>query len=292
MSPLLFVLALIPLTMVLRKVKAGYYLAGGKGVVNHLLFMDDLKLYGKSERQVDSLVNTVRVVSQDISMEFGINNCAVLIMKRGKFHYCEGVELPDGQSIKGLDEGDGYKYLAMLVVDDVKYTDMKEIITKEYIGRFRKIPRSKLNGGNTINAVNLRAVPVIRYRAGMIKWIKKELTNIGKRTRKLMNRNRALHPQADVDRLHMKRAEGERGMISVEDCVVRETNSLYNYVENSSKRLLMAVKDEKILGKGAAKEIYDKRKRQYEEKTLHSQFERTTDEIKDKDSWNWLKKGH
>ena len=60
-SPLLFVLALIPLTMVLRNVKAGYDLARGKGVVNHLLFMDDLKLCGKSERQVDSLVNTVRI---------------------------------------------------------------------------------------------------------------------------------------------------------------------------------------------------------------------------------------
>ena len=35
----------------------------------------------------------------------------------------------------------------------------------------------------------------------------------------------------------------------------------------------------------------NKRKRQYKEKALHSQFERTTEEIKDKDSWNWLKKG-
>ena len=103
--------------------------------------------------------------------------------------------------------------------------------------------------------------------------------------------NRALHPKVDVDRLNMKRAEGGRSMISVEDCVDVETNSLCNYVENSNERLLMAVKDEKMLGEGAArKEIYGKRKRQYK-KALHSQFERTTEEIEDKDSWNWLKKG-
>ena len=85
--------------------------------------------------------------------------------------------------------------------------------------------------------------------------------------KKLMNMNRALHSQADVDRLYMKRAKGERGMISAEACVDMETDSLYNYVENSNERLLMAVKDEKILGEGAAKkEIYDKRKRQYKEK--------------------------
>ena len=42
-------------------------------------------------------------------------------------------------------------------------------------------------------------------------------------------------------------------MISVEDCVDMEKNNLYNYVENSNERLLMAVKDEKILGEDAAK---------------------------------------
>ena len=287
LSPLLFVLALTPLTMVLRKVKAGYDLAGGKGVVNHLLFMDDLKLYRKSERQVDSLVNTVPVVSQDIHMEFGINKCVVLIMKRGKFHYCKGIKLPDGQSIKGLDEGDGYKYLGMLEVGEVKHTEVKEIITKECIRRGRKILRSNLQGGITIIAINLRAVAVIRYGAGIIKWTKEELRNNDRRTRKLTNMNRALHPKADVDRLYMKRAEGGRGMISVEDCVDMETNSLYHYVEYGNERLLMAVKDEKILGEGAAKkETYDKRKRQYNEKALHGQFERTTEGIKDKDSWN------
>ena len=242
---------------------------------------------------MDGLVNTVRVVSQDIGMEFGINKCAVLIMKREKFHYCEGIKLPDGQSIKGLDEGDGHKYLGMLEVDEVKHTEMKEIVTKEYIRRVRKILRSKLNGGNTINAINVRAVAVIRYGAGIIKWTKEELRNTD-RKRKLMNMNRALHHKANVDRLYKKRAEGGRGMISVEDCADTETNSLYNYVEKINERLLMAVKDEKTLGEGAAKkEIYDKQKTQYK-KTSHSQFERTTEEIKNKDSCMELvgKKGH
>ena len=61
LSPLLFVIALIPLSMVLREVKAGYSLGRGRLSLNHLLFMDDLKLYGKNENQVDTLVNTVRV---------------------------------------------------------------------------------------------------------------------------------------------------------------------------------------------------------------------------------------
>ena len=32
----------------------------------------------------------------------------------------------------------------------------------------------------------------------------------------------ALHPQANVDRLYLPKNKGERGMISVEDCVEME----------------------------------------------------------------------
>ena len=41
-SPLLFVMAMIPLTIILRKVEAGFRFSGTRDKVNHLLFMDDL----------------------------------------------------------------------------------------------------------------------------------------------------------------------------------------------------------------------------------------------------------
>ena len=53
LSPLLFVLALMPLSMILRKVKAGYEFRKGSPVINHLLYMDDLKLFGKTERHLE-----------------------------------------------------------------------------------------------------------------------------------------------------------------------------------------------------------------------------------------------
>ena len=48
-SPLLFVICMIPLTDILRKVPTGYTLKCGLKL-NHLLFMDDLKIYGKNGR--------------------------------------------------------------------------------------------------------------------------------------------------------------------------------------------------------------------------------------------------
>ena len=56
-------MSLIPynMSMVLRQMKVGYDLGNRKGLINHLIFMNDLKLNGKNEKQVDTLVNTVRI---------------------------------------------------------------------------------------------------------------------------------------------------------------------------------------------------------------------------------------
>ena len=37
--------------------------------INHLFFMDDLKLFGKSYEQIDSLVQTVHTFSIDAKMQ-------------------------------------------------------------------------------------------------------------------------------------------------------------------------------------------------------------------------------
>ena len=55
LSPLVFVLALIALSLILRKTKAAYEFLESKVKIN-LLFMDDLKLYSRSEKGLDSLV--------------------------------------------------------------------------------------------------------------------------------------------------------------------------------------------------------------------------------------------
>ena len=291
-SPLLFVLALIPLTLVLKEVKVGYDLGRGQGKVNHLLFMDDLKLYGKNENEADTLINTVRIFCNDIGMEFGISKCAILIMKRGKMSRSEGIEMPDNQVIKGLNEGEGYKYLGVLEADGFKNEEMKGIVSKEYFRRIKTILRSKLNAGNTIKAINSRAVAVVRYGAGLIKWTKDGLRNIDRKTRKLMTLYRALHPQADVDRLYLRREEGGKGMIGVEDCVEIEVKSLSEYVNVSTESLIRAVKAEEILGDGKTKrEILEKRKNQYMRKNLHSQFMKNTEEVRESSTWNWLRKG-
>ena len=51
LSPLLFVLAMVPLTLILRKTKIFYETKKGGGKINHLMFMDDIKLFAQKEDQ-------------------------------------------------------------------------------------------------------------------------------------------------------------------------------------------------------------------------------------------------
>ena len=161
LSPLLFVLAMVPLTLILRKTKVFYETKKGGGKINHLMFIDDIKLFAKNEDQVDSLVHTVRVFSDDIKMEFGLSKCGALTMKRGKLVKSEGIPMPNGQMMTNIEDS-GYKYFGILEADWVKHEAMKDQTKKEYIKRVRKILKSKRYGENVISAINSRAVAVVR----------------------------------------------------------------------------------------------------------------------------------
>ena len=165
--------------------------------INHLFFMDDLKLFAKNEDQIDTLVKTVYSVSKDIGMEFGIAKCGVLSMKRGKMKESNGIVLPSGDVMKTISE-DGYKYLGILESDKLMEKEMKEKVKKEYKRRLRLILRSKLNGKNKIQAINSWAVALIRYGAGILDWTIEEMKKIDRETRKTMTMYGALHPKVTL----------------------------------------------------------------------------------------------
>ena len=74
LSPLLFCICLIPLTEQLNKVNTGYEKHTMKTKISHLLYMDDLKLIAKSEEEFQKQIQTLKTFSDDIHMEFGLEN--------------------------------------------------------------------------------------------------------------------------------------------------------------------------------------------------------------------------
>ena len=293
LSPLVFVLALIPLSLILRKAKAAYEFSESKEKINHLLFMDDLKLYSQSEKGLDSLVQTVHVFSEDIGMEFGIEKC--VMMEKGKIVKSVGIEFPDGKVIKSLQEGESYKYLGILEADKFLEERMKLNFSKEYIRRLRKVLKSKLNGGNLVHGVNAWAVSLLRYSAAFVSWRKSELEAMDRQTRKLFTIYGALHPKSDVDRLYIPRKEGGRGLISIKDCVELAIRGLEVYVHGCEERLTKAASENKIVGLEVASVLkrskIEKRLKDWEEKLLHGHYLRQTKEVRSDQCWAWLQNG-
>ena len=93
--------------------------------------MDDLKLFFKSEEQMNTLVTTAHAFSTDFGMEFGMKKYGILIMKRGKVVRCEGIKPPNCELIKEVEKG-GYKYLGIVELDKIKENEMKEKTMKRY----------------------------------------------------------------------------------------------------------------------------------------------------------------
>ena len=95
LSPIQFIIAMIPLNHILRKCTAGYKLSRSQEKINHLMYMDDVKPFAKNEKEVETLIQIVRIYSQDIGMSFGIEKCAMQVMKSGKRHLTGGIAQPN-----------------------------------------------------------------------------------------------------------------------------------------------------------------------------------------------------
>ena len=117
--------------------------------------------------------------------------------------------------------------------------EMKLKVEKEYLRRVKLLARSKLYAGNLIRGINAWAIGVVRYSAGIIDWTEKDLKRMDVKTRKTLSMAGAFHTRGSSHRLYIKRKEGGKGLISVEDCVKMERANLRSYVSDSEEWLFL-----------------------------------------------------
>ena len=220
LSVILFALSINPVSFLLRKME-GYELGETiKLIINHLLFVDDLKLYSRTLDQMKKLLDNITTFTNDIGMIFGEAKCAYICIVRGR-KKCLGSSIQiNGLTIQELKEGEQYKYLGK--DESVGYHGPlnKERVLKEYKRRVRKIWSSELYGNNKATAHNTLAVPVITPTIGILQWTKKEICDIDIATRKILSCTGNLHKRADINRLYVPRKQGGRGLTSVEDIYI------------------------------------------------------------------------
>jgi hypothetical protein len=198
LSPLLFCLCLVPLSTMLNNTGHGYEIYGRK--ISHLFYMDDLKTFAKHDNQQEGLLQTVKVFSDDICMQFGLDKCAKATFKKGNLTSTSDIQPDQDTTKKELNQEDTYKYLGVNEGDGIQHSTMKEKIRKEYYRRVRLAIKSELNAANKIEAINTLAVPVVTYSFNIINWQMKEVKKLDTKTRKLLTSERMHHPKADVER--------------------------------------------------------------------------------------------
>ena len=138
LSPLLFVIAINPLSYLLSKSEYGYTI--DKVCYTHMLYMDDIKTFSCSSKGGKEMIMIMFDFSKSIGMSFGIDKCKVLNIVRGKYQKNGDVELPDGKIIKEMEVDEIYKYLGVVESIVIKHAEMKE----KTIGVFKKRLKSIL----------------------------------------------------------------------------------------------------------------------------------------------------
>ncbi|KAI5748289.1 hypothetical protein M8J77_023892 [Diaphorina citri] len=244
LSPLLFCMSLFPLSRELNEEGKGYQVDKDKNPINHLFYVDDLKLFTTNNKDMDKLLTTVKTFSEDVKMKLGLEKCARVTTEKGKIKRKDHTQIKDDNTaIKELNGSELYKYLGMEESEEVDHKAMKTKIMQQYYKRVRKILQSQLTGRNKFTAITTIAVPVLTYSFGILTWTMAEIQAIDRKTRKLLTLNNLHNPNADVDRLYIPRVRGGRGLTNIEQTYKLSIIGLGEYIERKEDTLMTQLRE-------------------------------------------------
>ena len=61
----------------------------------------------------------------------------------------------DDDTMEAMNEDDMYRYLGHMQAKQIKHARMKQKLGEEYLNRTKNILNTKLNGKNTVKAINI-----------------------------------------------------------------------------------------------------------------------------------------
>ena len=238
LSPLLFILAIDPLSRALNRMNTGYNLNKRQEqptTVNHLLFMDDLKLYNSREKSLKEQLTVVHNFSNDINMQFGINKCAKISIIRGKHNPTQEIQIDHNTYIKELDRDQVYKYLGIAEAAGLDHQSIRNKTKKEYYDHLKRILKTNLTAKNKIIAINQLAVLALQYTFGIIDWPQKIIDQIDIRTRKYLTMYKLFYKLQNHDRLYLPRYKGGMGLLNINNTHRATTVATAKYLTSSNK---------------------------------------------------------
>jgi hypothetical protein len=274
--------------------------------------MDDLKLLGRNENDLKNEIKIVQTISKDVNMNFGLEKCARICLKRGRVQSKMHIGNTFENDIKELDPRKAHKYVGIEENFDIQHKNEKEKLKKAYLRRLRLVLGTELDAKNKIKAIGSLAVPVVRYNFGTVNRYQEELQKLDRKTRKLLTIHGHHHPKAEVDHLYVSRKQGGRGLMQLEAAHAVEITKLVDYVDKNEDPLIQVVgthqhdTDSAVLQtarylktevRRATRKMKDsiaeKTKERCHGKRMHGKLPRSLDEklVDIEQSYRWLKYG-
>ena len=103
----------------------------------------------------------MKKISDNIGMQFRLDNCAKVTYTKGKIVKNENITLDLSTTINELQQEETYKHLGIQEAEGVTNAAIKEKARKEFSRRIRAILQTELNARNKIMAINSLAIPIV-----------------------------------------------------------------------------------------------------------------------------------
>lgn len=236
LSPLWFCLAANPLSTMLNTCKGFEIKHQGvkQAEITHLMYMDDIKLYAGREQHLRSLLKITEQFSKDTAMRFGLQKCKTQHIRQGK-QEVRNMDLDEGNVIEGMASHEVYKYLGYEQSRLMEHSLIKNSLRDKFRQRLMQICKTGLNSRNLFTALNTRAIPVLTYSFGVIKWNNTEIDDLERIVRTVLSKFCHQHPKSAIERVHLPRACGGRGLVSLKKLHCNQINSIRKYFHESTE---------------------------------------------------------
>lgn len=164
---------------------------------------------------------------------------------------------------------------------EIKQNENKEAVEKELFRRLHKILKTQLTAKNKMEAINIWAHPSFSYTAGVLKWSLSDLQRVDKRVRSTLTKYGLLHPNSAIERVHLPRKEGGRGLGSLEEVCNREEKAMIDYLKKNvsssvhkwiADQLLSTSANQGSIGEMEDEGNLEKLRRKWQAKALHGNF--------------------
>ncbi|CAD6200333.1 unnamed protein product [Caenorhabditis auriculariae] len=162
LSPLLFCLAIAPISKLIEACLTPYMFSRTAGVgeirLTHQFYMDDLKLYSESVQSLHDTIGEMVLLCQAMGLEVNTRKCALASFGPGQPGLRTDMPLLTGNEV--------YKYLGLEQQNGVALRQVFERVTELVLERTRNIFSSAASHGKKVASFNAAVAPIVRYVCG------------------------------------------------------------------------------------------------------------------------------